>query len=229
MKKQKIVILFLALLQLICGAAFCALPNDEGKTQEPYSEQGSLASGANILRVGPTSTPPIIDGNLIDKCWQDATIASGFIALGGGWPGKQTTGYVTYDDTCLYIAFSCNEAVTEKIKAKATKNDELGICGDDSVAYLFFDIQNHILQGGRFFWIPYLGVHTGSMVPNGICGGLHPTHFFCRLTHKVTMVVGREAGTFPSGAFRVYNRNQLWQSYADGDVGSRRFIPDFFL
>jgi len=124
--------------------------------------QNSLTPGEKLLRVGPTSVPPIIDGNLIDKCWEDATLASGFITVHGEWPREQTTGYVTYDDTCLYIAFVCNEPVAEKIEVETTKNDEPSVFGDDSVE-IFLDI-NHDQATYYHFAINSIGTRYEAYV-----------------------------------------------------------------
>jgi hypothetical protein len=116
---------FFILSQMICTGALCA----------------SQVPSERLLHVGSTSTPPVIDGALNDKCWSNATMASGFISVDGQWAHKQTTVYVTYDNTYLYIAFECNESTPEKIKKTAIKNDDLKIFGGETVE-LFLDT-NH--------------------------------------------------------------------------------------
>ncbi len=96
------------------------------------------ASLENILRVGPTSTPPVIDGELADACWQQSTMVSGFITNHGEWPRDQTTGYITYDDTSIYIAFRCNKTAVEPITSRTTTNDDERIFGERSVE-IFLD------------------------------------------------------------------------------------------
>lgn len=130
--QQKLTIgIGLLLSQLICAPVFGDLPDS----------QQSLASRPAILRVGPASAPPVIDGELNDKCWQDASMASGFITIDGLWATEQTTAYVAYDDACLYIAFRCNEPAPEKIAKEAKTNDTPSVFGDDSVE--FFLDTNH--------------------------------------------------------------------------------------
>ncbi len=98
----------------------------------------SLVSQKPILHAGRTSGPPVIDGKLDDRCWQDASVASGFISISGFWAQEQTTTYVTYDDACLYIVFRCNEPAPEKIATGTRSNDVVDIFSDNSVE-LFLD------------------------------------------------------------------------------------------
>ena len=142
MKKQMIRFAVVALSQLICVAAFCASPEGKAQTLEADSERSTLASGKKILRVGPTLTPPIIDGDLKDGCWRNATMASGFVTLRGEWPREQSTAYVTYDDTSVYIAFRCNEPAPEKIRTAKRPNDNVMMFGRDDTVEVFLDI-NH--------------------------------------------------------------------------------------
>ena len=129
------------LLILMLLSAMVIGPGCQARSIQSPSPQTSQPAGEVLLNVGPTSKPPVIDGNLDDRCWQDATLASGFITTNGEWPAQQTTAYVTYDDSCLYIAFLCNEDAPEKLTANATGNDEDNIFSDDIVE--FFLDTNH--------------------------------------------------------------------------------------
>lgn len=94
-----------------------------------------------ILRGEPTATAPVIDGKLADQCWQQATMASGFITNYAEWPRAQTTAFVTYDDINIYIAFRCNTTADTTLVSKTTANDDEAIFGDSSVE-IFLDT-NH--------------------------------------------------------------------------------------
>ena len=126
----------------LCGRAFVAVGVLVGMWVGPDSRAWGLQSPPprrspavteTLLRVGPTDAPPIIDGRLDDSCWQNATMASGFITIGGEWVRNQTTAYITYDLKCLYIAFRCDEPAPEKLSADAKKSDELGVFNEDNV------------------------------------------------------------------------------------------------
>ena len=115
---------------LICMSVSCAV--------ERGSQQAPGLPSEPLVRVGPTSVPPVIDGKLDDICWRDATMASGFVTIHGVWAYEQTTAYITYDDTYLYVAFECDEPSPEKIKAVSTENDSLDLFAGDTVE-MFLD------------------------------------------------------------------------------------------
>ena len=115
------------------------------------------ASMDKLLRIGPTATPPIIDGTLLDSCWQTATMASGFATNYGEWPRAQTTGYLTYDDTAIYIAFRCNTTAASAVNSRTTANDDEGIFGDSSVE-VFLDT-NHDRTAYYQFVVNSTGTH----------------------------------------------------------------------
>ncbi|MFH1904267.1 MAG: carbohydrate binding family 9 domain-containing protein [bacterium] len=129
---------FFILSQMICTSAFCMSRINKKATFKHSSKQASHIPSQKLLRVGPTSAPPVIDGNLNDTCWRNATMASGFITTGGEWARKQTTAYITYDNTYLYIAFECDEPTPEKIKVISTENDSLQLFKGD-VVEIFLD------------------------------------------------------------------------------------------
>lgn len=154
--RQKAIIGVVFLLsQLICTSVFCELPDS----------QQSLVSKQAILRIGTTSTSPVIDGDLNDKCWQDASRASGFITNDGMWPTEQTTAYVTYDDTCIYLAFRCNDSAPEKSKTETKMNDNLDIFQDDTVE-IFLDT-NHDRTTYYHFAVNSLGARYEAHVDAG--------------------------------------------------------------
>jgi hypothetical protein len=123
--------------------AWTAVVGIETAAGSPSSAIRAQTSQEMVLRAGPTGSPPVIDADLGDACWREATMASGYISLGGDWARPQTTGFVTYDDTCLYLAFHCHEPAVEKISAAAKNEDDAGILlGDDDHLGLFLDT-NH--------------------------------------------------------------------------------------
>jgi len=73
-----------------------------------------------------TSSPPIIDGELDDVCWQKAAKVSDFIQhepVQGAKATESTTVYLLFDKDRLYVAFECFQSDMEKLQASATRRD----------------------------------------------------------------------------------------------------------
>ena len=131
--------------------ALTAVVAVEAGADSPSSAMRARSSEEMVLQVGPTESPPVIDADLSDACWRDATLASGYISIMGDWARPQTTGFVTYDDTCLYLAFHCHEPAVDKIRAAAKSEDEAGILlGDDDHLGFFLDTNHDRASYYRF-------------------------------------------------------------------------------
>ena len=124
------------------------------ESQAAETTLSSLAVVEEPLRVGRVSVPPVIDGNLDDACWREASMGSGFIRLEGRWAAEQTTTYVAYDDNYLYIAFRCNESSPGKIKAPAEKETSFIFHGN--IVELFLDT-NHDRATFYHFAVNHIG------------------------------------------------------------------------
>jgi hypothetical protein len=71
-----------------------------------------------------TAAPPVIDGDLSDACWQTAPKAETFVDDQNGVPVEdQTTVYLLYDATYIYIGFRCRDSHPEGIVARETVRD----------------------------------------------------------------------------------------------------------
>jgi len=73
-----------------------------------------------------TSSPPIIDGELDDVCWQKAAKVSDFIQhepVKGAKATEKMTVYLLFDEERLYVAFECFQSDMEKLQASATRRD----------------------------------------------------------------------------------------------------------
>ena len=92
------------------------------------AERGKV-NHSNILRAVYTPKPPTINGNLMDKCWKEATVARPFYLLGKETPApKGTTAYVLYDQEYLYVAFKCMEPDMTKLVIK--DSSRFNLCDD---------------------------------------------------------------------------------------------------
>lgn len=68
------------------------------------------ASPATRVVTVRRDTPPMIDGDLSDECWQRARPFTGFVTRGGTIPAPvQTEGRILHDNEGLYIAIRCSE------------------------------------------------------------------------------------------------------------------------
>src|SRR5262249_26496732 len=81
--------------------------------------------GATTKRELPAvrfSTPPVIDGDLSDACWQSAARAERFTdALFGNPVQDQTVALLGYDGSHLYVAFHALDSQPSGIVARETK------------------------------------------------------------------------------------------------------------
>ncbi|MEA3403030.1 MAG: sugar-binding protein [Armatimonadota bacterium] len=71
-----------------------------------------------------TSQAPEIDGSLDDACWSQALPLAPFQKLTRGTPAEhQSTGYLLWDRSRLYIGVQCQEPEMERIRATVTQRD----------------------------------------------------------------------------------------------------------
>ena len=78
----------------------------------------------NTYEVAKTDAPPVLDGRLDDACWKSACVVDKFTLLGtDDDPGMATRALLTYDADHLYLAYDCEEPLTDKLVARAEKHD----------------------------------------------------------------------------------------------------------
>jgi hypothetical protein len=91
------------------------------------SQSGSQpASDTIIISAVFTDRPPLIDGQLVDACWQKASTINEF------WRTDreerfpfQTTVYLCYDSRQLYVGFDCSDPEPSLVRAQQTKRGGL--------------------------------------------------------------------------------------------------------
>ena len=102
------------------------------------------------LKSHTVSTPPAIDGKLIEDCWKKAIPAADFKQLRTGILAKEKTEvYVLNDDSYLYFGFKCQEPEMEKIKTLAAANKNMFKYGEGENIEIFlcpFNHKKNILQ-----------------------------------------------------------------------------------
>ena len=84
----------------------------------------ALAQTKREIPAVATTTPPNIDGDLLDPAWASAPKATGFLdAVSGSPADDQTTVSILYDEKYIYIAFDCKDTHPEAITARDTVRD----------------------------------------------------------------------------------------------------------
>ncbi|MBU0714532.1 MAG: hypothetical protein KJ964_04165 [Verrucomicrobia bacterium] len=86
-----------------------------------------LTSARRIATIPFVKTPPVLDGNLDDKCWQEAEKLSDFLLVNSaGTAAEQTIGYICCDGTNLYIAAELLESQMPFLrKIRTIRNDSV--------------------------------------------------------------------------------------------------------
>jgi hypothetical protein len=90
------------------------------------------------------SVPPVIDGKLDDKAWENAHQLTGFSIVNGQTKAiHQTRAWAVHDGRYLYIAFECLEPEMEKVRAETFIYDNRDILFDDRMEILLDVGHNH--------------------------------------------------------------------------------------
>ncbi len=111
-------------------------------TAGPAHAQSSLAG--DTFHITRAAGPIIIDGDLSDDGWRNATRIEKWYEVNPGdntEPGVKNVGYLTYDDRFFYVAFELEEPVPSAIRAPLGDHDSIDGNGQD-LAGLFLDTLN---------------------------------------------------------------------------------------
>lgn len=83
-----------------------------------------IPAGTRVVEAARAAVPPRLDGKLDDACWMAAPPATGFLQIDSDRPAEyQSSGYVCYDDTALYIAMKCLMPKGMKPRGKTRPHD----------------------------------------------------------------------------------------------------------
>ncbi len=111
-------------------------------TAEPARAQSSLAG--ETFHITRAAGPIIIDGDLSDDGWRDATRIEKWYEINPGdntEPPVRNVGYLTYDDRFVYAAFEFEEPNPSAIRAPLGDHDSIDGNGQD-LAGIFLDTLN---------------------------------------------------------------------------------------
>ncbi len=109
-------LLLAALLALVSHASFAAEKTAAPAILIQFAPTAAVpvASDRTVL-VRMTRQPPIIDGNLDDACWQEATATSGFYNADNGQDARQKTqALLCHSPDALHIAVTCDQAAPKE-------------------------------------------------------------------------------------------------------------------
>ncbi len=104
-----------------------------------YAESQSISTPP-VIHTVVCGTPPVIDGNLDDPCWDEAYKCEDFWRTDKDKPEpspERTRVYICYDKEALYVAFYCFDREPDKIRAMQKKRG--GMIWQDDVAELGLD------------------------------------------------------------------------------------------
>ena len=119
-----------------------------------------------LLKPLKTDSPPVIDGDLNDFVWAEASTVTDFVTfipIMGKTQPEKTVVSMAYDSENLYFAFRCFDDEPGKIKAAVSRRDD--IINDDFVCINLdsFDDQQSLYA----FYVNPLGIQGDSRFAGG--------------------------------------------------------------
>ena len=100
-------------------------------------QAGPVALQRPLMPCTKAQISPRVDGRLGGYGWERIPAFSSFILSdGSGLANEQTKGYITYDDTCLYVGAICVDSKGDYAKADVEERDADRIREDDVIEIL---------------------------------------------------------------------------------------------
>jgi len=131
----------------------------------PPTRRAAAPQGKRIVATR-TSEPPLIDGVLGDRAWQQATPVTDFVQaepLEGQPATEKTEVRLLYDDTALYISVICFDSDPSQIVTTDSRRDS-SLSDMDSFQVIFDTY--HDRQNGFIFGTNALGMEYDAQVRN---------------------------------------------------------------
>ena len=95
---------------------------------------GEALGPAPVAVCAVASEAPLIDGDLSDPAWREATYLGPFVRIADhDEPSRRTSCRVTRDDEWLYLAFECREPNMSALSVEADRRDHPRAWADDCV------------------------------------------------------------------------------------------------
>ena len=119
------------------------------------------------IRLSRISSPIVVDGDLSDPGWQEATVVDVFYETNPGDnvpPPVKTVARIGYDDKYFYASFWCEDPDVEKIRAPYVDRD--GITDDQDYVGILLDVENQH-HSAIDYWIGPRGIQADSVFNEG--------------------------------------------------------------
>jgi hypothetical protein len=118
------------------------------------------------IQAAHVETPPQIDGQLEDPCWEQASRLEGFCCLEVDRPApEETIGLICVDDKAIYVAVICRDRTPEAIVANETRrNGEVD--EDDHIGFRLDPWHKHGEYDSYIFYVNSLGTQAEE-IPGG--------------------------------------------------------------
>jgi len=119
-----------------------------------------------ILQPTKIETSPIIDGDISDDVWENATSVTNFKSFMpdfGKDASERTIAYMAYDEDNLYFAFKCYDKEIDKIKSSITSRDNIR---DEDWICVNLDTYND-QQSLTAFYVNPFGIQMDSRYMSG--------------------------------------------------------------
>lgn len=133
--------------------------------------QKSSADGTHSRTIAAVRAPssPVIDGDLSDAAWAQASRATGFTDTMGRRPADdQTEALICYDDEAIYVAFRCFDSAPSAIVARETVRDSQlssdgGGSGEDVVDFMIDPFLSHKWDDVSRFRVNPIGTRSARI------------------------------------------------------------------
>ena len=118
----------------------------------PAAARAQSSFAGETIHISRAHGPIVVDGDLSDEGWKDATRVEKFYEVNPGdnvEPKVKTVGYLTYDDRFLYVAFELSDPDPKGIRAPYADHDAIEGSSDD-YAGVFIDSMDTGLTAREF-------------------------------------------------------------------------------
>jgi hypothetical protein len=144
----------------------CVFSSAASAQQAPSQTAAAPAPGPDVAQASRGDGPPVLDGVLVDRAWQEAGPITQFTQSepNEGQPASERTEVrLVYDDTALYVGVICFDSEPDNLVTTDARRDS-ALSGQDAFQ-LILDTY-HDRQNGYLFGTTPLGLQYDAQVRN---------------------------------------------------------------
>ena len=144
----------LAILAVVCARPLWL----EGEETQPEPPK---------IRMNRITAPIVVDGDLSDPGWAEATVIDVFYETNPGdnvTPPVKTVARIGYDDQFFYVSFHCEDPDISRLRAPFVQRD--GINDDQDYVGILLDVENQH-SSAIDYWIGPRGIQADSVFFEG--------------------------------------------------------------